>query len=379
MEIPAITNPQPSGDDAKFWLHYSSFDIKTAKRHRRSQFEMLRAEYETLFNSPISALHADAGGAAVATVIDPAAIAQQIIDKYRQKPETLDWPTVHKFHCCVLHMLPDARLKRAGWALRERYRDMFGEREYGEYLDSKPPDLNGTASFSRESILADLYQLLEIFYGTYAMGPDNSRLLHHRTVQTMITIGIAVTAFGVLLALFHANKAQELGATILTVCYAGAMGGFVSALQRLRQLGGSGDSLTDYHEIQSVGYTTIIAAGMIGALFAGVLYLLFAAGLIQGSLFPNLGTGESTQTLENRAAKTEQPPNGGAPAQQPAAEVRAPSESRRNVYNFLSERLPRDSHDFALLFVWSFLAGFFERLVPDNLARLLAKKAELPT
>lgn len=291
MEIPAITNPQPSGDDAKFWLHYSSFDIKTAKRHRRSQFEMLRAEYETLFNSPISALHADAGGAAVATVIDPAAIAQQIIDKYRQKPETLDWPTVHKFHCCVLHMLPDARLKRAGWALRERYRDMFGEREYGEYLDSKPPDLNGTASFSRESILADLYQLLEIFYGTYAMGPDNSRLLHHRTVQTMITIGIAVTAFGVLLALFHANKAQELGATILTVCYAGAMGGFVSALQRLRQLGGSGDSLTDYHEIQSVGYTTIIAAGMIGALFAGVLYLLFAAGLIQGSLFPNLGTG----------------------------------------------------------------------------------------
>jgi hypothetical protein len=49
------------------------------------------------------------------------------------------------------------------------------------------------------------------------------------------------------------------------------------------------------------------------------------------------------------------------------------------VYNFLSERLPRDSHDFALLFVWSFLAGFFERLVPDNLARLLAKKAELPT
>lgn len=83
--------------------------------------------------------------------------------------------------------------------------------------------------------------------------------------------------------------------------------------------------------------------------------------------------------MENRAAKTEQPPNGGAPAQQPAAEVRAPSESRRNVYNFLSERLPRDSHDFALLFVWSFLAGFFERLVPDNLARLLAKKAELPT
>jgi hypothetical protein len=368
------TEPPPSGNYDIFGA-----DNKTARRHCRSQFELLRVEYDTLFDSSDLPLHAGAGGEAGATVIGPAprARAQEIITRFRDKPDDLDWPTVHELHRCVLYMLPDARLKRAGWVLRERYRDMFGEREYSEYLDSKPPDLNGTAPFPRDTILADLCQLLDIFYATYQMGANNSKLLRHRTVEAMITIAIALTAFGLLLGLFHAHKAEGLGATILTVCFAGAIGGFVSALQRLRQLGGTGDSLTDYYEIQSVRSVTILAAGMIGALFAGVLYLLLAAGLIQGGLFPNLSVGESTRAVENRPAKTEQPPNGVARDQQFASEAQAPGGLRRNVYNFLSERLPRDSHDFALLFVWAFLAGFFERLVPDNLSRLLAKKAEL--
>jgi hypothetical protein len=41
--------------------------------------------------------------------------------------------------------------------------------------------------------------------------------------------------------------------------------------------------------------------------------------------------------------------------------------------DFLKETGPKDGISFALLMIWSFIAGFAERLVPDTLNRLVAK------
>ena len=43
------------------------------------------------------------------------------------------------------------------------------------------------------------------------------------------------------------------------------------------------------------------------------------------------------------------------------------------VKDFLKETGPKDGVSFALLMIWSFIAGFAERLVPDTLNRLVAK------
>ncbi len=114
--------------------------------------------------------------------------------------------------------------------------------------------------------------------------------------------------------------------TTLTASLCGRDERFLSALQRLRQLGATGDSLTDFYEIEIVGYSTIFAGGVIGASFAGVLYLLFRAGLLAGNLFPDFNK--------------------------------------------------QDASTFPKLIVWAFLAGFIERLVPDTLNRLLAKNSD---
>jgi hypothetical protein len=43
------------------------------------------------------------------------------------------------------------------------------------------------------------------------------------------------------------------------------------------------------------------------------------------------------------------------------------------IKDFLKETGPKDGASYALLIIWSFLAGFAERLVPDTLNRLVAK------
>jgi len=43
------------------------------------------------------------------------------------------------------------------------------------------------------------------------------------------------------------------------------------------------------------------------------------------------------------------------------------------IRTFLKETGPVDGVAYALLIVWSFIAGFAERLVPDTLNRLVAK------
>jgi hypothetical protein len=42
--------------------------------------------------------------------------------------------------------------------------------------------------------------------------------------------------------------------------------------------------------------------------------------------------------------------------------------------NFFLETAPKSGKDFALLLIWSFIAGFAERLVPDTLMRLVNQK-----
>ena len=41
--------------------------------------------------------------------------------------------------------------------------------------------------------------------------------------------------------------------------------------------------------------------------------------------------------------------------------------------DFIKQTGPKNGVSFALLMIWSFIAGFAERLVPDTLNRLVAK------
>ena len=96
---------------------------------------------------------------------------------------------------------------------------------------------------------------------------------------------------------------------------------------------GSTVSFISRSDPADVSRRSIVAAQMLGAIFAGMLMLMFVGGLIQGSLFPAF-------------------------------------QASRWYELFL------DVPSWAKLMVWTFIAGFSERFVPDLLTSLIQRSTD---
>ncbi len=110
----------------------------------------------------------------------------------------------------------------------------------------------------------------------------------------------------------------------------------------MQRIPNDGDPLITVFELDSAGYYLWLSP-LLGATFAIVLFLMFVAGILEGSIFPTF----YSPSTHHRAGLT--------------------------FFTFTWSTLPISGADYARLFVWSFLAGFAERLVPDNLDRLSSK------
>lgn len=113
------------------------------------------------------------------------------------------------------------------------------------------------------------------------------------------------------------------------VFVAGLLGGFVSIQQRLPRIGG--DELREL----SGSWRAMVLIPLNGGIFALVLYLVFLAGILEGTLFPAF---PESRTHE-----------GGA----------------EYLQEWMRGIVPESAPELAKLFFWCFVAGFSERLVPQ--------------
>ena len=335
----------------------------------------------------------------------------------------LTWSDIYTFDLALVEIRPLENLIRKAYDARARYRSIAGQKEYDEYLASKPPDLttilvapnhNGgeaaepelpnapaqlpeSAQIILRVLRADIKYLLSKFYLYYAMLPMREGLREQLTtravrmtkwilgtIAVLIVISFSVSA---LLKLFTSygeivGAIGELlgafGPMVGSVAFAGIVGGCISMLQRIQSAPSEGDALFNLAALTN-GWRGLSLSPFYGGIFSLVLFVVFAAGLFKGSVFPtvetntiteNVAAAQATRTPESQASEKSDTNNAAVKNSVPG-DTHGPGVLK--IKDFLRETGPKDGVSFALLMIWSFIAGFAERLVPDTLNRLVAK------
>lgn len=355
-----------------------------------------------------------------------------IVEK-RQK-DTMKWSDIYGFDLLLVELLPFRVLVQKAFDMRAKYRSVAGQRDYETYLATRPPDLTLTRGpepnanaggggatppnvvtsppltsppftsppltspppppvtqpgpVTVESLRADLRYLLGQFYLYYALLPyrEGFRDEITRRARNMTYIFLGIFTFAVIMA-----SLEEFGVsgrvfrvpTILIVVLTGIIGGCISMLQRIQSAPAEGDAIYNLASLTN-GWKGMSLAPLYGAVFAMLFYMLFAAGVVKGVVFPEVHTPTTfaaptpspeqtptpvpTPTPDQTAASTTPPTP--TPTPTPAPEVKRPPSI---FWRFTDNTYPLTGKDYALLIVWAFLAGFLERLVPDALNRLVLK------
>lgn len=332
----------------------------------------------------------------------------------------LSWSDIYSFDLALIDERPLENLIRKAFDARAKYRSIAGQKEFDEYLASKPPDLTAiliapnkeshdaaqplasppagpppvpvdeisdSERIVKRVLRADIRYLLSKFYLYYAMLPMRENLRDQLTsravsmtkwILTLIVSLILISfAGGLILKRFsqYGDLIGAFGVTVGTVAFAGIVGGCVSMLQRIQSAPSEGDALFNLAALTN-GWRGLSLSPLYGGIFASLLFVLFAAGLLQGSAFPKIETAAGFQVMETLPEEPV-PTESAAPAATASPTPDHRTDTQRtgilHVKDFLKETGPRDGVSFALLMIWSFIAGFAERLVPDTLNRLVAK------
>jgi hypothetical protein len=132
---------------------------------------------------------------------------------------------------------------------------------------------------------------------------------------------------------------------LMVVALAGIVGAFFSALTRLHRVeylpqALMSDTVLGLNGLHLVVYS--IVPPVVGAIAAVVVYLAFISGIFDSGVFPKLVCKAATKTCND-------------------------------LVQVLNDVGPEKSADYGKALVWSFFAGFAERLVPDMMQAVLAR------
>jgi hypothetical protein len=232
-------------------------------------------------------------------------------------------------------------LKERLWSVEKRYLAIGTSADYAEHEKNLPLAL---ATANDEHIRARIDALLRELYRLYTVTACRESMCNRasRIVTRIMLFFLAMLFIPQAINDFKDGFSDLHITTILAVLSAGAVGGFVSAQRRVQGVSNRGESMLDLIELSTL--TGTLLAPITGAVFAGVLFMMFTGTLISGGgLFPTIATPKDAVS-------------GGM------------------VLDVFSKGTgPAAGLDWAKLLVWSFVAGFAERFVPDALDRLVSR------
>lgn len=293
-------------------MHHSS---QLLRDFGSAYFDHVLAEYDSLSKGKIT---------------HPPKPIQEIIRCHAQNPDHLTWRDLYLLEKHVLTLQPPEVLKARAPVLESSYREIRGESAYDLYLQSRRLEKEAT-SFT--GLRAKLGRLLDALHWVYSMVPQRERMRSDIVRQSGKWLMICFMLLLPFVVIFGLNG-QTLIATVALVAFMGSLGGFLSLQRRIQNIPTERDPLLTMLELEN-GRFTVSLAPLTGAIFAVVLFLMFLGGLIEGTLFPTNLAFPDWKLGDPIVAASLVP--------------------------------------FGKLLLWSFIAGFAERFVPDTLDNLVLK------
>jgi hypothetical protein len=239
-----------------------------------------------------------------------------------------NWATNHRFEYVVMDGLPAAILGQRIEIYRDRLNRLLGAERVPAVEQSFQLPKDAPLEAQRTVALGMLSEIQRLRHVRSEFERLRNRLL--------VSLLLAGALFGGFIAyvLMH-----NWGPPIVHVIAAGLLGGYFSVLLKLGALRWCLDYNTNYHQVDRLFWNLIcsLALSMFeGAVGAIVLFTIFLAGLLTGSLFPEFPVGVWDGVDLSK----------------------------------LWWMVPSDADEAAKLIVWCLLAGFSERLIPDFLSGL---------
>ena len=278
---------------------------------------------------------------------DPAAeeSVKAIVAKYEAGPNSLTMNDALLYERLVSRLLPIESLRRKVMNVRGKYRRMVSPEDFQGYLDGGPP--NPLVAPAAE-VLADLDDLLGRVQWVYIIDPFRESMRSRISIRVVLALLVLILAVVFLMWMRYQAPGRPSGIaegagivipSLLVSMVLGAIGGLVSVEQRIQSAPTDGDAIRNVMSLYN-GMFSIYLSPVMGAISAGLLYTLIVGGFLQGSLFPKLVTNPDGHSL-------------------------------LDLESFLEASGPGGGADYAKLAIWSFIAGFAERFVPDTLSRLV--------
>ena len=263
--------------------------------------------------------------------------ASQLREVYLSNTRTLTWGDLTAMECLTLQLRTGPELQERFWAIQTRYREVAPREFFPQDADMIDRTVIRALPYDElrariEVIACEFFRLCML-----SMCRESMRAKASRRAWIAMFVFLAIYSIGLFLALVY-----KLNSPLAAVLFAGAMGGFISVQRRIQSVTDTGESLVGLIELS--GLTTPLSslwAPVSGAIFAVVLYAMFAGKLFSGEVFPDIQ------------------PNGMHPGV--------------FLQLFCSACGPVGSTNAAKLALWCFVAGFAERFVPDALARFVSK------
>ena len=266
--------------------------------------------------------------------------ADAVITKSSDRSDDLTWGDVFLLENIVFSLQPPEVINRNTWIIRERFREIACPSVYEKYINSNLPTESDTPE--KLSILkADLTRILDVLHWHYSLIPMRERMRRSLTKRCILLVVLYTILLGALLLFVFHRYHFEFAAMLVCVIYCGILGGFVSSQRRMETIPNDGDPLISVFGLDSADYYLWLSP-LLGATFATVLLFMFIGDILKGSVFP---------------------------------EFYAPHIGKEGLSHFWFawETVPTTTVEYGKLFVWAFLGGFAERLVPDSLDRLASK------